>query len=1483
MKKKIISLLLALVIIVGILPSATFAADTETDVGRYAQFNGDYGDENSFFVLEAEPVSTADMMEYYIYEFSEDLLFEITNAKLLEESYDITDQQTGEVIGQKTVQSLWYQIKVLDGTAPEDFADDYWIMQNYLSEEDMYEHDVLILSNPQDHTWCEICGEYDCQDHTQPEEPTAPSVSDTVTDDAGMEYVVTVTGNALPEGVTLEAKELDVTQIPDFPWEMYGLTSENYTLDLTMWNGSEKWQPGAPVGVSIPAEVLGYADGEEFVAIHRHVDDNGEVYMEILGPYTVKDGFATVIMESFSTITVEKNTGTMKIEGVGAFFEAYSATTGNSNYEAVGVYADTDGNIHVIMEGMSNNTPNKALEYVKIIQSDTVPPAEEDIITVNNPTSAVEKGIKKVELYRGTELVGSLSPSDANSSTWYWDINVGKIDIHGDFGIVVKCTTGQEGNSFNTGEADQGGTAITIPIYYDIIKEVYSVDGDTDIHGDGIKIEADAETIVYKITVTNSSESQTDLQGAVVTDILPNTFTDVKVSEDNQTWTEAVISGNNEITLTEGLILKPGASKDFYIQAYFADNIAPGAYDNIATLTGKLIEGDTDPSGIIIPPAKAGNLKISKKVTGDRAPEQSFEFVVELPGGIACYYEVFDANNQQVSNGTITSGGIIKIADGQYALIQDIPEGEYSVTEKTVENFTVTSTGESGSIVDKQTAEASFVNAYTHPLGDLKIVKTVINNAGNDLQDQSFTFTVVMPEGTTFDPNTITADDGNGNPVTLTQIAGTNSFQLDISVGNVEANNNKEASVIIRDLPPGSYVITETEENRYEPNFQGTGTAVYNAVIEAAKQTTATCVNTYPVDTGHLKIQKTVTAVDGYSAPADQEFTFTVTGKALTRAGYMVSVDEGAEVLYPVTDGKLVLTLRAGQTALIKNLNLDTYQIVETQEDGYVLTSKTGDSGTIAADTTAEAVFTNTYVPRGSLKVTKFVEKEFEADVVPENKEFTFTVTIPADIDTNRTSYSYTKYHVGSNLEDSSDDVPGESGTLVVVNNMLTFTLTDGQYIIIEDLPVGAVTVTEAKIDGFDIPRFAATIDGVQSGGTESFVGTIVKNEITSAICVNTYQRTKGTLTITKIVNNLGAGTVPVQEFEFTVELIPPVAPFTVTVKYTDKDGNQAKADETITVYDGKFNLILKDGWTATIENLPASHVTVTEATYDNISADWGDAGNTGLVRGGNMLALTCTNTYPVNTGNLIIRKTVTTEYDRDVIPADDYTIRLILTSTSDQSSIGGTYNYAVFSKGSDPATATPIRTGTIASGDSLTLKADQFAVVYDLPACKFAVTEIAATSGIEKYDVAYSSSDGSNILVGDTVETVVKNTYTRQKGNITITKNLAEGSKDDGSDFLFHILDSEGHVVMSVTLKAGETKTIWDLPVGTYTVKEDSAWNWRYVLKTINGNPVAAGLNSTTADLNVNETVAVTFTNEYRENQWLNFFANLLNVFQGS
>ena len=167
MKKKIISLLLAVVMIVGILPSATFAEDTETDVGQYARFNGDYGDENIFFVLETEPVSTADLMEYHIYEFSEDLLFEITNAKVLEESYDITDQQTGEVIGQEIVQSLWYQVSVLAGTVPEDFLDGYWILQNYLTEADAYEQNVLILSDPQDQDLCGICGKPNCtQDHT---------------------------------------------------------------------------------------------------------------------------------------------------------------------------------------------------------------------------------------------------------------------------------------------------------------------------------------------------------------------------------------------------------------------------------------------------------------------------------------------------------------------------------------------------------------------------------------------------------------------------------------------------------------------------------------------------------------------------------------------------------------------------------------------------------------------------------------------------------------------------------------------------------------------------------------------------------------------------------------------------------------------------------------------------------------------------------------------------------------------------------------------------------------------------------------------------------------------------------------------------------------------------------------------------------------------------------------------------------------------
>ena len=78
--------------------------------------------------------------------------------------------------------TLWYQVSVIGGTAPEENAEEgivafengFWILQQYLNEEDAGVYpDVLVMSNAEDHTWCDTCGKYDCGiTHETP--PTTP-------------------------------------------------------------------------------------------------------------------------------------------------------------------------------------------------------------------------------------------------------------------------------------------------------------------------------------------------------------------------------------------------------------------------------------------------------------------------------------------------------------------------------------------------------------------------------------------------------------------------------------------------------------------------------------------------------------------------------------------------------------------------------------------------------------------------------------------------------------------------------------------------------------------------------------------------------------------------------------------------------------------------------------------------------------------------------------------------------------------------------------------------------------------------------------------------------------------------------------------------------------------------------------------------------------------------------------------------------------
>lgn len=142
------------------------------------------------------------------------------------------------------------------------------------------------------------------------------------------------------------------------------------------------------------------------------------------------------------------------------------------------------------------------------------------------------------------------------------------------------------------------------------------------------------------------------------------------------------------------------------------------------------------------------------------------------------------------TTGTITSGGTIKLGDGQTAEISDIPVGTaYTVTENLgdlSDDYTTTVNGANGDTANGTMQlngnTVTIVNTYTQHFTDLTITKT---GAQTNLdENQSFIFDVVGP---------------NGFKITVT----------------INGNN----SVTIKNVPFGQYTVTENTDWswRYTP------------------------------------------------------------------------------------------------------------------------------------------------------------------------------------------------------------------------------------------------------------------------------------------------------------------------------------------------------------------------------------------------------------------------------------------------------------------------------------------------------------------------------------------------------------------------------------------------------------------------------------------------------------------------------------------
>ena len=97
----------------------------------------------------------------------------------------------------------------------------------------------------------------------------------------------------------------------------------------------------------------------------------------------------------------------------------------------------------------------------------------------------------------------------------------------------------------------------------------------------------------------------------------------------------------------------------------------------------------------------------------------------------------------------------------------------------------------------------------------------------------------------------------------------------------------------------------------------------------------------------------------------------------------------------------------------------------------------------------------------------------------------------------------------------------------------------------------------------------------------------------------------------------------------------------------------------------------------------------------------------------------------------------------------------------------------------------------------------------------------------------------------------------------LTITKK----DGNNGEPYVFTV-KKDGQPYTEVTIVGNNNVTIYELPVGTYTIEENTKWSWRFDPTYLNNNvKLSAGQDSG----------AITCTNTLKNNYWLNGFSDVV------
>ncbi|MBQ6363089.1 MAG: hypothetical protein IJI62_03710, partial [Lachnospiraceae bacterium] len=398
---------------------------------------------------------------------------------------------------------------------------------------------------------------------------------------------------------------------------------------------------------------------------------------------------------------------------------------------------------------------------------------------------------------------------------------------------------------------------------------------------------------------------------------------------------------------------------------------------------------------------KTGGLSVSKSVVSSTASDKTkaFSFTVTL-------------SDTTISGeyGEMTfKDGIARftLKHGETISAEGLPtEIEYTVVEEKADGFVTTKTGDTGTISETKLAEAVFTN--TKDEGGLVVSKSVVSDVSSD-KEKNFSFTV-----------TLGVENVNGTYGDMTFENGEATFTL-------KDGENKTATGLAKGI---SYTVKEVED----PDFDTTSTGTTGTISNTAGLATFTNMR----KTGNLTLSKKL--ISDAAADKDVSFTFIVELSDKT-----INKDYGG---MNFANGVATVTLKGGESVTAIGLPIGiAYKIIEAEADGFELSGKTGDEGTIST-TTSAAAFTNTR-KTGELQVTKTVESSTASD---RTRDFGFKVT----------------------LGDSS--ISGTYDEMTFTGGVAEFTLKHGEAKLAAGLPVGiSYTVEENAGSGYTVTMTGET------------------------------------------------------------------------------------------------------------------------------------------------------------------------------------------------------------------------------------------------------------------------------------------------------------------------------------------------------------------------------------------------------------------------